>query len=198
MTTTTSERVALFDLDGTLADFTGAMEAGMRKLATPGEIAAGTYYPLGHDDGPDYIEARRRLVKRQPGFWRNLKQLPIGFALLEAALILDYQIAILTKAPRTNFPAWTEKVEWCHANLPMERGISVNLVEDKGLVYGRVLVDDWPPYIKRWLAWRPRGLVLMPAQPWNMDFTHPNVYCVSGANIDGAVTLLRSRIEDAT
>lgn len=68
-----------------------------------------------------------------------------------------------------------EKVEWCHKNLPMEKGISVSLVENKGLVYGRVLVDDYPPYVESWLKWRPRGLVIMPAHDHNVSFSHPNV-----------------------
>ena len=36
-------------------------------------------------------------------------------------------------------------------------------------------MDDWPEYIKPWLEWRPRGLVIMPDQPWNQDFEHPQV-----------------------
>ncbi len=164
------ENIALFDLDGTLADFDGGMEVGMVKLATPAEIAAGTYFPREQAGEPDYIRERRRMVKRQPGFWRNLAKLPSGFRLLEIAMEVGYKIAILTKAPRTNFPAWSEKVEWCHNHLPMDKGIAVNLVEDKGLVYGKILVDDYPPYINRWLEWRPRGLVFMPEQSWNRGF----------------------------
>jgi hypothetical protein len=34
------ENIALFDLDGTLADFDGGMDAGMRKIATPDEVSA--------------------------------------------------------------------------------------------------------------------------------------------------------------
>lgn len=167
--------IALFDLDGTLADFDGAMDRNMRKLATPAEIESGNYFPREQKDEPAYVTERRRLVKRQPGFWSGLEKLPNGFHFLDLAIRIGYSITILTKAPKTNFPAWSEKVEWCHRNLPMEAGISVSLVENKGLVYGRVLVDDYPPYIKSWLMWRPRGLVLMPDQPWNQDFEHPQV-----------------------
>jgi hypothetical protein len=44
------------------------------------------------------------------------------------------------------------------------------------LVYGKVLYDDFPPYILRWLEWRPRGKVLMLDAQHNRDFTHPNVF----------------------
>jgi len=162
-----TEKIALFDLDGTLADFDGAMQREMLKLASPGETDP---YPREQETEPEHIRDRRRLVKRQPGFWSKLEMLPLGEQLLYAALNMGYQISILTKAPRTNFPAWSEKVEWCHSHLPMHRNIQVNLVEDKSLVYGRILVDDWPPYVSGWLGRRPRGAVIMPAHPWNEGF----------------------------
>jgi 5'-nucleotidase len=173
--------VALFDLDGTLADFDGAMRAGMRALSHPNEMLSAELPET--DDEPPHLTARRRLIKRQPGFWTGLKRLDLGFKLLDHAVACGYRISVLTKAPRTNFPAWSEKVAWCHAHLPMDKGVQVNLVEDKGLVYGKVLVDDWPLYIESWLQWRPRGLVLMPAQPWNESFAHPQVLRVTMANV---------------
>ena len=51
----------------------------------------------------------------------------------------------------------------------------VTVTHDKGLVYGKVLFDDYPPYIERWLEHRPRGKVLMLETPYNRSFSHPNV-----------------------
>lgn len=168
------ELICLFDLDGTLADFDGAMREQMRLLASPGEV---DFYPIEQDIEPVHITFRRRMIKRQPGFWRNLLELPSGFEVLRIAISCGFKIAVLTKAPKKNFNAWSEKVEWVHKHLPVdEAGIIVNLVEDKGLVYGKVLVDDYPPYINRWLKWRPRGWVVMPDQPWNQNFEHPQVF----------------------
>jgi len=180
------EKVMLFDLDGTMADFDGSMEAGMRKIATPEEIANNTYYPREQETEPDHIKERRRLIKRQPGFWRDLARLPVGFALLEMAIEIGFHIDVLTKAPRTNFPAWSEKVEWSHKNLPISPKFTVNLVEKKQRFYGRVLADDYPSYIAAWLSRRPRGYVIMPAQPWNADFQHPQVLRV-GMDIEYVV-----------
>lgn len=185
--------IALFDLDGTLADFHSAMDAGMRALASPAELAAGTYFPAEDTEEP-HIRERRRIVKAKPGFWRNLKPIALGFKVLTAAIEEGYSINILTKAPRLNFPAWSEKVEWCHMHLPASSSFSVNLVEDKGLVYGRVLVDDFPPYIERWLAWRPRGVVLMPRQPWNAQYSHEQVVPVDG---DTDINLLMEMLRNA-
>lgn len=189
--------IALFDLDGTLADFDGAMKAGLALIAHPDELKDGTYCVFEHKDEPDHIRIRRRLLKQRPGFWRNLQKLELGMKLMHASIALGYQVNILTKAPRTNFPAWTEKVEWCHQNLPMEHGIQVNLVENKGIVYGKVLVDDWPEYVSAWIAHRPRGLVLMPAQPWNENFKAPNVIRVDKYSMNEALAALETKYEES-
>jgi 5'-nucleotidase len=192
------EPIALFDLDGTLADFDGGIEEGMQALASPAELEAGPliWFPREQATEPKHIKARRRLIKRQPGFWRELKQLPLGMALFQEALRLKFVIDILTKAPRKNAPAWTEKVEWCEKNLPMENEdheIGINLVTNKGRFYGRMLTDDYPPYIVKWLEHRPRGTVIMPALPWNEGFSHPQVLRVTNteADIAKAFNLMR-------
>lgn len=164
-----AEPIALVDLDGTLADFDGSMAAKLAALRSPGEDPDIEAY--GKEKHP-WLEARRDVIKSQPGFWRNLPRITDGFAVLEMIRRVGFEVHVLTKGPFRTTMAWTEKVEWCRANLP---DIPVTITEDKGLVYGRVLFDDWPPYIERWLAWRPRGLVIMLDHPWNQGFEHPNV-----------------------
>jgi FMN phosphatase YigB (HAD superfamily) len=165
--------ICLFDLDGTLADFDAAMKRDMSALAAPGEPES----PPEREDEPTHLALRRRMVKRQPGFWRNLAPINLGISLFREAVRMGYRTAVITKAPRTNFPAWSEKVEWSHAHLlKIDPELQVNLVEDKGLVYGKALVDDWPPYVEAWLAHRPRGLVILPDRPWNQGLVHPRVF----------------------
>lgn len=178
------EPVALFDLDGTLADFEGAMKAKMQELATPGEQA----FYQDQEAEPQHIKARRRAIKRQPGFWSGLVPLQLGFMVFDACITLKYQINILSKAPGTmsGLNAWSEKAEWCYKHLGdryPKLDFSISLVQDKGLHYGRVLTDDWPSYILRWLTWRPRGLVIMPAADYNEAFEHPNVIRFDGTNL---------------
>jgi len=165
------EAVELFDLDGTLADFDRIMRQDMADLASPGEPPweSGMH---SEENEPPHIRNRRRLVKSQPGFWRDLPLLEDGFLILDEAKRLGYRPMILSRGPRRQCAAWGEKLEWCRRHLP---DIEVTLTEDKGLVYGMVLVDDWPPYIERWLEWRKRGIVIMPSRKWNEGFSHPQV-----------------------
>jgi len=58
--------------------------------------------------------------------------------------------------------------------------VPITMTGNKGLVYGKILVDDFPPYIEAWLKHRPRGLVIMPAHRWNEKFQHPNVLRYDG------------------
>ena len=107
--------------------------------------------------------------------------------LFERAIALGFKNNILTKGPKHCPNAWKEKVEWCHeelfkSTLTMRRlwqrekwSLDIHIVSDKAIVYGKMLVDDYPPYVEAWLKHRPRGLVFMPAHKYNEDFTHPNV-----------------------
>lgn len=63
----------------------------------------------------------------------------------------------------------------------------VIMSHNKGLVFGHVLVDDYPFYINKWVSQRPRGLVLMPKSPINIDDPindHPNVLPFDERNLD--------------
>jgi hypothetical protein len=53
--------------------------------------------------------------------------------------------------------------------------VDVQVVPDKGLVYGVGLYDGYPRYTGAWLEHRPCGLVVMLANAGNRDFRRPNV-----------------------
>lgn len=161
----------LFNLDGTLCDFAGGMARFMQPLEGPGE--SHDYDNYSQDVEPNYMRARRRMVKQLPGFWRNLAPYEPGFQLLKLARDAGLRLVIFTKGPIGQPRAFMEKVEWCRTHIGEDFDIS--LVTDKGLHYGKILVDDWPPYIEKWLAHRPRGRVIMPLHPYNKTFEHPQV-----------------------
>lgn len=97
---------------------------------------------------------------------------------------------VLTQGPRKNPNAWMGKKVWIDRNLGQD--IDVTITRDKGLVYGRILVDDWPKYITRWLEWRPRGLVIMPANDNNKNFKHKQVIRYDGKNFQEMVEAMKA------
>jgi hypothetical protein len=180
---TPHDAVCLFDLDGTLADYDAAMGQQMQRLCSEAEVAvlrSGELKDSWWHATTPWMSARRKLIKAQPGFWRNLQPVKRGFDVLEVARELSFENHALTKGP-TNAAAWMEKVEWCQEHTP---DLHITIGQKKSLVYGKVLVDDWPAYFLPWLEVRPRGLVVAIKQPWNADVKHPNLVIYDGTNLD--------------
>ena len=189
----TSQNICLFDLDGTLVDLDKQIREDMDKLKSPTDI---DFNPWGDDE---WIRSRRQLIVKQDKWWDNLPQFKLGFDILHIIRSFKFEIHVLTKGPSKISNAWTGKVNWCRNNLPED--VKVTITEDKGLVYGKILVDDYPDYIIDWLEYRPRGLVIMPAHRYNRSFNHPNVIRYDGTNIEEiqrkvAYTVIRKSGED--
>ena len=179
------KKIALFDLDDTLAAYSDALKRDLELLRSP-------YEPEISDllfTKDSYLETRRQMITSQVGWWLKLEKFKLGWDILEEVKKLDFQIVILTKGPSSKFSAWSEKVEWCSNHLK-EYIDGVTITHNKGIVYGKLLVDDYPDYISDWLKWRPRGLVIMPANDRNKDFKHQNVVRYDGSNLDDVVQRL--------
>lgn len=168
----------LFDLDGTLCDHTGALLRDLEKIQSPTDPPISRY----NDNEPDYIKARKKLIRSQRDWWANLETMKLGFDLYYLARSIGFRINVLTKGPWTSDYAWSEKVIWCRKHLYHD--VKITITEDKSLVYGRVLVDDYTEYVKGWLKWRPRGLVVMPLNEQNKNFKHPQVIHYDGTNLN--------------
>lgn len=164
--------IALFDLDGTLADYEGRLALEMQDIASPNED------PTTMDENHQWVKNRIRMLKSRPGWWLALPAIKTGFDVLCLARKIGFRIHILTKGPSSTPAAWSEKFQWCRQYVP---DADVTITQDKGLVYGRVLVDDYPEYMLRWLEWRPRGLGIMPCRKINEGFSHPNVIKYDGS-----------------
>lgn len=173
------EDIGLFDMDGSLADYIGQLQADLLKLQAPSE---GPIEDLWLAEKQEHISARMRLIKSQVGWWRNLAPIEAGMRAFMAARELGFINNVLTKGPRHHPNAWQEKVEWCRMRLGHET--PVHITEDKGLVYGKFLYDDFPEYCLAWLRHRPRGLVIMPVNQFNSDFRHPQVVRYDGTNLE--------------
>ena len=173
-----THQIALFDLDGTLADYETHMRRDLHRLQGPGEPT----YPLHDRSAPKHFGARLDLIKAQPGWWRGLPKLALGFDILRLAEALGFQVQVLTMGPHNTASAWAEKVQWCHEHIG--RSVKVTVTEDKSLVYGKVLVDDTPEFILDWLHRHPAGCGIVPAQPANEGFAHAKVVRYDGTNLD--------------
>jgi 5'(3')-deoxyribonucleotidase len=180
--------IALVDLDGTLCDCSTAILERLAELRGPGDSPEDELKP----EPPPYILARRRIITSTPGFWRNLQPIPTGLRLVSLLVELGFDTHVLTKGPSNNPSAWAEKFEWCRLHVPELRVI---VSEDKSLVHGDVLVEDWLPYITQWRRRCPNGFVIIPAQPWNADAEArhlENSIRYDGTNLRDVRTLLES------
>jgi len=172
------EPIALFDMDGTLCDYSKGLFGALESLRSPSEPV----YHLPLNDVPDYINTRADLIRASSSWWENLERFQLGWDVLHIAKELDYRIMILTQGPRRNPESWAGKKRWIDKNLGEDTDITIT--RDKGIVYGKVLVDDFPKYLERWLNWRERGLVIMPSNELNKDYKHPQVIRYDGTNLD--------------
>jgi 5'(3')-deoxyribonucleotidase len=174
------DNIALFDLDGTLCDYDKAIITDYNKIKSNGDPEYESFSKKIQSNSA--LKERIRLIRNQPGWWTNLEKYKPGFDILNLAKDLGFSINILTKSPGSSPNAWTEKYKWIKRNLA-DYNVNVTISDDNGIVYGKILVDDYPEYIVSWLANRPRGLVIMPAHPWNEDFKHNNVIRYDGKNL---------------
>ena len=185
-----ADQIAWFDMDGSLFDYDGHLRKSLLKLAAPGEHPSLTNLNLWEaEDKYPHLKARMELIKCVPGWWKDMPPLESGFKVFRMAQSVGFDCRILTKGPRRNPNAWMEKVECCQHHLGEK--IDIAIVSSKGEVYGRVLYDDYPPYMSAWLQNRPRGLGIMPVTESNKGFVHPNLVKFDGSNLDEVERALR-------
>ncbi len=160
------DNLALLDMDGVVADWHGALQRDLKDV-------------LGKDLKRLSPRARQRvewLIRGQDGWYLNLKPIPLGLYIEKTLRDIGFTVMIATKATTKTPTAWSEKVKWCTRHLPNVELMTVT--GDKTKIYGKILVDDMQKFAEPWLRHRPRGIVIMPDQPWNKGYRHPRVYRV--------------------
>lgn len=174
----TAKPIALFDMDNTLCDWDESMRRGMEKTFPPEYLdKIEDWMTCERRNRPEWVENLMAVIRTQAGWWRLLKPIKLGLQLFQYAEQMGFAMNILTKGPASKPAAWTEKKEWC--DIWLSPDLPVTICADKSLVYGKVLVDDYPPYVLSWLEHRPHGLALMPDFPFNQGISHPNLVRVS-------------------
>jgi hypothetical protein len=176
--------VALFDMDGSIADYDAAMRRDLRSMRAPCEpliLDSDSMHDLEGEHR--YLETRMRFIKSTPNWWANLPRIEMGFTIVTMASEIGYAVNILTKGPSSHPAAWKEKLEWCRAQPELSEA-AIHITMDKGLVYGTLFYDDFPPYMEAWLRHRPRGLGIMPVTDYNKCYSHPNVVKWDGINVE--------------
>ena len=175
-----SEQICLFDMDGTLFDYEGQMRADLVKLRSPNEPDPMTIN-IWDEAAYPWLTARMHLIKMVPGWWRKLPKLKAGWEVYSIAKKIGFQTQILTKGPSSKPHVWSEKVRCIRKHFTKDEIKSINITEDKSGQYGRVLVDDFGPYMKAWLKGHCRGLGIMPVNSNNTDFVHEDVIKYDGS-----------------
>jgi 5'-nucleotidase len=174
-----TDKIALFDMDGTLADYELSLRQHLESICSPGESVPEDIF---RDQTEEYMERRIGLIKNQPNWWLNLPAMQSGFDLLNVAMNIGFEIHVLTNGPKSRPTAWEQKVAWCKKYMP--DCVKITITQEKSLVYGRVLVDDYSRYVNNWLNQRPRGLAIMPLHTTNKNYSRPNVIHYDGTNLE--------------
>ncbi|MFO7980934.1 MAG: hypothetical protein R6V00_08900 [Candidatus Aminicenantes bacterium] len=185
-----NDLIALFDMDGTLFDYAGSLKKKLKKIKSPQEPEVS----FSFEDNPRYLQNRIDLITESESFWSDMPKLQLGWDIFQIAEELEYHIHILTQGPRSNPAAWSGKKKCIDKHFGED--FSITLTRDKGLVYGTVLVENYPKYIERWLNWRKRGLVIMPANEFNKSFRHPQVIRYDGSNLEEVGDAMGKRKEE--
>lgn len=173
------QKIALFDMDGTICDYVGSMKRVLDKLRAEGEPYVDPF-SIDNDPKYDYLWERMDLIKADERWWANLPRLQLGFDILDMTKELGFYIEVLTQAPKTHPAALSGKLKWILENL--DEDTDFTMTRNKSRHYGNVLVDDYPEYILGWLKYRKNGLVIMPANEYNIKFKHEQVIRYDGGN----------------
>lgn len=76
-------KIALFDMDGSLADYESAMLESLELLRSTNESKM--LCGLHSLEQVPYYGKRMKLIKSQSGWWRNLPRIEMGFTILNLA-----------------------------------------------------------------------------------------------------------------
>lgn len=172
-----SRLIALFDMDDTLCDTMGQLKRDLAKRVSAEEFSQ--FKPYSEKSTPN-IKSKIKEIRNRPNWWRNLPRLQAGFDILNITTELGFENYIVTKGPYKIDMAFSEKRQWQKRELP---DLKLIITDDKSIIQGNVLIDDWPPYLRSWIDNNPRGKAIMPLTEYNKNFNHSDILTYDGSNL---------------
>jgi 5'(3')-deoxyribonucleotidase len=158
--------ICLVDVDGVLADFVGSFLRCYSDLG--GDIPRGfewwewnDYLDLPDGDAIDGAWKHEWLFNTfldpYPGAMQALRRLNARHEV--------YLVTSIASPWETHVPARTK---WLRRHAPfLDIRNQVIVANQKGIVQGDVLVDDYLENIRSWRAWNPKGRAVVIDHPWN-------------------------------
>jgi hypothetical protein len=185
--------IALFDMDDTLFDYLGSLRKELEKIRAPNEPEI----ILNFQKLPQHIKNRIGLITGYESFWSEMPKFQLGWDVFSIAEELGYSNVIATKGPAKNPVAWSGKKKCITEHLGPFCGLVEVNNQDKNLIYGHILVDDYPDYVGPWLSVWKESWAILPAHEYNKDYKHPRAIRYDGTNLE-EVRKVFQEIKDKT
>lgn len=157
----------LLDVDGVLADFTGAVcWCWSERFGREFKSEQVTQWDIAEALGiPKVLHAWAWEALRVPGFCRNVGSYPGAIEFVEALRMRGEEVYFVT-SPLGGQHWHYERERW----LKWFFGAKSNQIifcHDKHLVRGRALIDDKVETIRAWSKAHPYGTAILRSQPYN-------------------------------
>jgi 5'(3')-deoxyribonucleotidase len=152
----------LLDVDGPLADFTGALCAALRRRGHDSHPENIQHWCLKESLGPAVEDVDDILCTK--GFVRSLPWVEDAQRLVTALQAVADVVCVTSPWPSKYWVP--ERVEWLS---PLFSADDVLFVRSKrkALIAGDVLVEDHPGIAAAWLEAHPDGRAILVDRPWN-------------------------------
>jgi 5'(3')-deoxyribonucleotidase len=151
----------LLDVDGVLADLTGALSKASAGLFAPEDV---TSYNFADCLSKKALAVVNRCMV-EPGFVERLPECKGAISLFADLTCAGHKPVFVTK-PYHKSPTWTyERTRWLEKTF----GAALEIVHTghKHLIHGDVLVEDSIENAHGWLVHHPKAWVIIVDRPWN-------------------------------
>jgi 5'(3')-deoxyribonucleotidase len=160
--------VILLDVDGVLADFTGACLDVLRGIGLHRTVDQVTSYALVEALGLDAgAKAALSRAWSSPRFCECIE--PYPRATEGVGMLMGIGDVYAVTAPMWSSPTWqSERADWLAEHMGVRRN-NVISAHAKHLVRGDVLVEDKPETLAAWMDAWPGGAGVLIDRPYNRD-----------------------------